>query len=45
MGCCLNECGLVRMSGISQKQVWRVQAERRAERGGFEERLLLEWTE
>lgn len=36
---------LMRVSGISEERVRRVQAERRAERGGFEERLQLLWTE
>ena len=32
-------------AGISEEQVRQVQEERRAERGGFEERLRLLWTE
>ena len=36
---------LMRASGISEEQGGRVQAERRVERGGFEQRLRLLWTE
>lgn len=36
---------LMRVSGTSEERVRQVQAERRAERGGFKERLLLMWTE
>lgn len=36
---------LMSASGISEEQVRQVQAERRAERGGFEQYLKLLWTE
>lgn len=36
---------LMSVAGISAEQVRQVQAERRAERGGFEQRLKLLWTE
>src|SRR5262249_7066457 len=36
---------LIKASGSSRETVRRVQAKRRAERGGFTQRLLLVWTE
>lgn len=36
---------LMMASGISKEKVWQVQKERRADRGGFEQRLRLLWTE
>lgn len=36
---------LINTTGISEEQVRQVQDERRAERGGFQQRLRLVWTE